>query len=74
MNEVIIGMIIGFTANIIFVGVRFAGELIGLDMGFGIVNVIDPQLNIQVSILGQFLYVIVQTVNSLYLGATARLK
>ena len=58
IHEVIIGMIIGFTANIIFVGIRFAGELIGLDMGFGIVNVIDPLSGEQVSIVGQFKYLL----------------
>lgn len=58
MNEVIIGVVIGFTANIIFVGIRFAGEIIGLDMGFGIVNVIDPLSGEQVSIVGQFKYLL----------------
>ena len=58
MNEVIIGLVIGFTANILFVGVRFAGEIIGLDMGFGIVNVIDPLSGEQVSIIGQFKYLL----------------
>ena len=58
MNEIIIGLIIGFTANILFVGVRFAGEIIGLDMGFGIVNVIDPLSGNQVSIIGQFKYLL----------------
>ncbi len=58
MNEIIIGMVIGFTANIIFVGIRFAGEIIGLDMGFGIVNVIDPLSGEQVSIVGQFKYLL----------------
>ncbi len=58
INEVIIGLIIGFAASILFVGIRFAGEIIGLDMGFGIVNVIDPLSGEQVSIVGQFKYLL----------------
>jgi len=58
MNEIIIGMVIGFAASIIFVGIRFAGEIVGLDMGFGIVNVIDPLSGEQVSIVGQFKYLL----------------
>ena len=44
----------GFSVLLIFIGVQFAGQLAGLEMGFGIVNVIDPQSNDQVSIIGQF--------------------
>ena len=58
MNEVIIGMVIGFAANILFVGVRFAGELIGLDMGFGIANIIDPLSGEEVSIIGELKYLL----------------
>jgi len=58
INEVMIGLIIGFTAGIIFIGIQFAGQLIGLDMGFGIVNVIDPQSGENVSIIGQFKYLL----------------
>ncbi len=58
MNEVIIGMVIGFAANILFVGVRFAGELIGLNMGLGIANIIDPLSGEEVSIIGQLEYLL----------------
>lgn len=58
VNEVLIGLVIGFVMGIIFVGVRFAGTLIGLDMGFGIVNILDPQSGEQVSIIDQLKYLI----------------
>ncbi len=57
-NEVLIGLIIGFVMGIIFSGIRLAGAIIGMDMGFGIVNVIDPQTGVQVSIIGQFKYIV----------------
>ena len=54
-REVIMGLILGFAVLLLFVGIQFAGQLAGLQMGFGIVNVIDPQSSEQVSIIGQFL-------------------
>jgi len=54
IGEVLIGVIIGFTARLLFVAVQLAGQLVGFQMGFGIVNVIDPQTSTQVSIIAQF--------------------
>ncbi len=52
------GGVLGFSVLLLFIGVQFAGQLAGLQMGFGIVNVIDPQSNDQVSIIGQFLNIL----------------
>jgi len=57
-GEILIGVIIGFAARIIFAGVQFAGEMIGIQMGFSIANVIDPVSSTQVSILAEFQYMI----------------
>jgi len=54
VGEVLIGVIIGFTARLLFAGVELAGQLVGFQMGFGIVNVIDPQTSTQVSIIAHF--------------------
>ena len=54
VGEVLIGVIIGFTARLLFAAVQIAGQLVGFQMGFGIVNVIDPQTSTQVSIIAQF--------------------
>jgi len=53
-GEILIGVIIGFTARLLFAAVQLAGQLVGFQMGFGIVNVIDPQTSAQVSIIAQF--------------------
>lgn len=52
-KEIAIGMTIGFTAVLIFIGVQHGGTIVGMQMGFGIVNVIDPQTQEQTSIIGQ---------------------
>ncbi len=55
VREVIMGLALGFAVLLLFVGVQFAGQLAGLEMGFGIINVIDPQSQEEVSLIGQFL-------------------
>jgi flagellar biosynthesis protein FliR len=54
-REIVMGTVLGFAVMLLFIGVQFAGQLAGLQIGFGIVNVIDPQSSEQVSIIGQFL-------------------
>ena len=58
IREAVIGMAFGLTANIIFGAVQMAGTLIGYQIGFGIVNVLDPQSENQVSVIGQFEYLL----------------
>lgn len=53
-SEVTIGLIISFATRLIFTAVQIAGTMVDFQMGFGIVNVIDPQTQSQVSITGQF--------------------
>ena len=49
-----IGLIIGYASRLVFAGVQMAGHLVGFQMGFGIVNVIDPSTSSQVSVTSQF--------------------
>src|SRR4030067_2545201 len=52
--EIIIGFTIGLIAKLTFSPLEMAGEIIGFQMGFSIVNVIDPQTSMHVPIFGQF--------------------
>lgn len=54
VKELLIGIMTGFLGRLLFIGVEFGGQVIGFQMGFGVVNVIDPQTNSQVSIIAQF--------------------
>ncbi|MDA0745102.1 MAG: flagellar biosynthetic protein FliR [bacterium] len=53
-KELILGMMIGFAARLVFLAVQFAGEVVGIDIGFGVVNIIDPISAQQISIIGTF--------------------
>jgi len=57
-GEVLIGIVIGFAGQILFAGVQLAGQLVGFQMGFAIVNVVDPVSSSQVSIIAQFQYLL----------------
>lgn len=56
MREVMVGLLLGFSAGIIFAGVRYAGELISFDMGLNIANVFDPESGGQTPVVGELLY------------------
>lgn len=58
IGEIMIGVVIGLTTKIIFAGIQFAGEMIGIQIGFSIVNVIDPVSSSQVSVIAEFQYLI----------------
>lgn len=53
-KEIIIGMIIGFGARLIFEGFAIAGGVVGLQMGIAMANVMDPTSQRHVPIVSQF--------------------
>lgn len=54
ISQVFVGFIFGFVAFLVFVGIQFAGEVMDLEVGFSIVNVINPLTSQNVSVLGEF--------------------
>lgn len=53
-REAIIGMVLGFVVALTLAAIQVAGQLIDMQMGFGIVNVIDPMYGTQVPLIGNF--------------------
>lgn len=78
LKEFFIGFIIGFCVFLMFTAIYVAGQLIDMKIGFGIVNVLDPQINIQVPIMGNFQYIITMliflTINGHHLLLDALIK
>lgn len=48
--EALIGAIMGFFANIAYHIVSFAGQMMDMEIGFSMVNILDPVMNIQTTI------------------------
>jgi flagellar biosynthetic protein FliR len=57
-KEVILGLITGFVARLVFVAVEFGGQLVGFDMGLGIVSVFDPQSEARISVISQLQFLV----------------
>ncbi len=54
VSETIVGLILGFMANICYQILQFAGHLIDMEVGFSMVNEIDPVTSAQVTVSGNF--------------------
>ncbi|SMC65804.1 flagellar biosynthetic protein FliR [Sporomusa malonica] len=62
IGEFMIGLILGFACSFIFYGIQMAGSLLDTQIGFGIVNVLDPQFGQQVPLVGNFKYILAMLV------------
>jgi flagellar biosynthetic protein FliR len=53
-----VGLSIGFIAYMVFTAIYVAGEIIDMQIGFGVVNVMDPISNIQVPVSSNLYFII----------------
>jgi len=52
-SQVVIGILFGFVTQMVFMGIQFAGQIIDIQIGFAIANVINPSTQQQVTIIGE---------------------
>ncbi len=57
-KETLIGITIGFCVRLLFSTVQIAGEMVGLQAGFGFARFIDPYTNTQISELTQIMNIL----------------
>lgn len=57
IKEVITGIVLGYICYGFFSSFYVLGQIVDMEIGFGMVNVIDPQNKIQVPIMGNFYYI-----------------
>jgi len=53
LSEVVIGLLIGFLASVIFSAFQLAGQYFSVQIGFGFSEVVDPLAQVSVPIIGQ---------------------
>jgi len=58
INELLVGIVMGVSLVFIFAAIQYAGQIIDFQMGFAIVNLIDPTQDIQIPIMGFFHFLI----------------
>lgn len=57
-SEFLLGLILGWVCSLIFSAVQTAGLLLDMQIGLGIVNVLDPQFGQQIPLVGNFKYIL----------------
>lgn len=55
-GEVVVGLILGYTATLVFNSIRIAGQLLDVQIGLSMAAIFDPQSESQNTLLSQFLY------------------
>jgi flagellar biosynthetic protein FliR len=50
LSQMLFGMVLGLAASFLFAGMQLAGQMISFNLGFAIVNLIDPQTEVEVPV------------------------
>ncbi len=58
LREVMVGLAIGFAAQLLFLAVSVAGEVMDVQMGFSMATLVNPLFNAQVSLLQNMLIIV----------------
>ncbi len=67
LKELTIGIMIGFSASLIFTGIQMGGHLLSVQMGLAIAMALDPVTGVQAPIVGQ-LYLFIASMIFIYLN------
>ncbi len=62
VREVLVGFSIGLGATLILTGIQLAGQVADIQMGLGLANVVDPMTSTQISVMGQYYYMVASLV------------
>lgn len=54
--EALLGVLLGFAANLLVEGFRLSGEMLGVQVGFGMISVLDPESLVEESLLNVFYF------------------
>ncbi|MBP2654939.1 MAG: fliR: flagellar biosynthetic protein FliR [Firmicutes bacterium] len=58
VGEFLVGLIFGYVSSFIMYAVQMGGHIMDLQIGYGIINVFDPQQGQQIPLLGNFQYIL----------------
>jgi flagellar biosynthetic protein FliR len=55
LRELLLGLSLGLVVRFIFSAIQMAGDFVGIQMGFGMVNLIDPNSGVHTTVMGDIL-------------------
>ncbi|HTR67818.1 MAG TPA: flagellar biosynthetic protein FliR [Terriglobales bacterium] len=53
-SELLVGVAIGITTNLVFEGAEMAGQILSVQMGYSLVTILDPQTQIESNVMSVF--------------------
>jgi flagellar biosynthetic protein FliR len=53
-SELLIGVALGVVTNVVFDGVQMAGQVLSVQMGYSLVNILDPQTQVESTVMATF--------------------
>ncbi len=53
-GELLIGVGIGVSTNIVFDGIQMAGQVLSIQMGYSLINILDPQTHVESTVMALF--------------------
>ncbi|WP_320170403.1 flagellar biosynthetic protein FliR [Maridesulfovibrio sp.] len=56
LGEMVLGLVLGISVNVMFSAIQTGGNFIGVQMGFSMVNVLDPLTGTNEAVTAHFLY------------------
>lgn len=56
LGELLLGLVLGLIVRILFAAIQTGGQLVGFQMGFAMVNVVDPSTGVNQAVTAHFLY------------------
>ena len=68
VQQILIGVALGFTMQFAFAAVRTAGEIIGLQMGLSFATFVDPASHLNMPVLARIMDMLVDTFHTLPIG------
>ena len=54
MMELLIGIGMGIATNLVFEAANMAGQVLGVQMGYSLVNILDPQTQVDTTVMSMF--------------------
>ena len=54
LSEFIVGVGMGIATNIVFEAAQLAGQVLGMQMGYSLVNILDPQTQVDTTVVAMF--------------------
>jgi flagellar biosynthetic protein FliR len=54
LSELVVGVVVGIATNLVFDGVQMAGQILSVQLGYSLINILDPQTQVESTVVATF--------------------